>query len=577
MILKPRKGFSFIVKFIDFFNPVIVLLSIAGLILEYTQYKDYVLFPNRIIDIIFVADFLLRLISFPSGKYFFKAYGWVDFLASIPGFTVFMNFGQYFGLFKVMRIGRFFKIIRVLRFLRIFSFLKKMKGDSAFIQERIMKIGVTIVIVFVTGLGVTDFFMTEALNDLRKESINSVMELSRGKVSKLAERLDNVVYYSEKGTLFNSDGKKADSFSDYEEKLNNINHWYIELRFSDNTIDHGGSLIPVEGILVSADDIMIRHDNIMLIMISSLILILIILIFYIGYIFARDMKIVQLINDSVDAGDYWLLREEAKKYAVSGELAVEEGEDEMISLIKMAAVLAERAESPSGGFTEMAGSMFADAGFSGDLSVSPDADINAVLPEASGIEAGDQGAADIDENTDISSENIMTAGEIPSMSDGNSVSLHAFSEDESSPADYDEGDSIAASDAEPLDREELDEFAEVLPDLSDFTSGDTAVSGFSGSGMQDAEEGGVFSVSEEVLPGVSGIKASDAAGEGAGTLKEKLDVIEQTVNEINSKLSSLENVQGQALETVARDAASRAVKITSKSIGEYIHKKLSGS
>ncbi len=118
-----------------FFNPVIVLLSIAGLILEYTQYKEYVLYPNKIIDMVFVVDFLLRLISFPSGKYFFKSYGWVDFLASIPGFSAFMQFGQYFGLFKVMRIGRFFKIIRVLRFLRIFSFLKKMKGDSALFRK----------------------------------------------------------------------------------------------------------------------------------------------------------------------------------------------------------------------------------------------------------------------------------------------------------------------------------------------------------------------------------------------------------------------------------------------------------
>ena len=532
MILKPRKGFSFIVKFIDFFNPVIVLLSIAGLILEYTQYKDYVVYPNRIIDMIFVADFLLRLISFPSGRYFFKAYGWVDFLASIPRFTAFIHFGHFFGLFKVLRIGRFFKIIRVLRFLRIFSFLKKMKGDSAFIQERIMKIGVTIVIVSVTGLGVTDYFMTEALTDLRKENISSVMELSRGKVSRLAERLDNVVYYSDRGTLFSRDGSRTDDYIDYEEKLNNINSWYIEVRFSDNTIDRGGIFIPVEGILVSADDIMVRHDNIMLILISSLIMILIILIFYIGYIFARDMKIVQLINDSVDAEDYWLLKEEAKKYAVSGELAVEEGEDEIISLIKMAAVLAGRAEAPEEGFTGMAGSMFTDAGFSGDLSMSSDSDINAGSIESAGPDTAYEGSVNIDENPGIA----VTEGETPSMSDGNGVSLHPFSEDEAFPSDYSEEPSIAAADAQPLDNEELDEFAEVLPDLSDFTSGEADLSAFSGSDMPEAGAEGVFSVSGEILPGVSGIKGSDAAGKGAGTLKEKLDLIEQTVNEINTKL-----------------------------------------
>ena len=567
MILKPRKGFSFIVKFIDFFNPLIVLLSIAGLIMEYTQYKEYVLYPNRIIDIIFVADFLLRLISFPSGKYFFKAYGWVDFLASIPGFTVFMQFGGYFGLFKVMRIGRFFKIIRVLRFLRIFSFLKKMKGDSAFIQERIMKIGVTIVIVFVTGLGVTDYFMTEALTELKKENINSVMELSRDKVSKLAERLDNVVYYSEKGTLFSSDGNKSDSFSDYGDKLNSSNRWYVELRFSDNTIDHDGTFIPVEGILVSADDIMLKHDNIMLIMISSLILILIILIFYIGYIFAKDMKIVQLINDSVDAEDYWLLKEEAKKYSVSGELAVEEGEDEIISLIKMAALLAERAEPSSGGFAGMSGGMFADSDFSADFSDSGISDYT------NSDTAGE--VAFSEEISDIKAENLGPDGAVPSLSDGNSISLHPFS-GEAAETDFEEDLSIESLDEETSDNESADEISGIMPDLSDFTSGDTPVSGFSGLDIPDADADSMLSGPEDTEPFSAGIPAASAAGEGSGLIKGQLDAIEKTVNEINSKLSSLENVQGKTLETVARDAASRAVKITSKSIGEYIHKKLSG-
>ncbi len=530
MILKPRKGFSFIVKFIDFFNPLIVLLSIAGLILEYTRYKDYVLFPNRIIDMIFVVDFLLRLISFPSGRYFFKSYGWVDFLASIPGFTAFMQFGQYFGLFKVMRIGRFFKIIRVLRFLRIFSFLKKMKGDSAFIQERIMKIGVTIVIVFVTGLGFTDYFITRAFMDLRMENINSVMELSRSKVSRLSERLDNVVYYSDNGVLYNSSGQSVDSYADYTEKLNSMNRWYIEVRFSDNSTERGGRLIPVEGILVSADDIMFRHDNIMLILISSLIMILVILIFYIGYIFARDMKIVQLINDSVDAEDYWLLKEEAKKYSIKGDLVIEEGEDEIISLIKMAAKLAENAESSAGSLPAMDGGMFTEAAFT-DHTAAEDYDLSA----GSGTE-----------------ENLFQEAEIPSVSDGNGISLYAY-------------ENIGGAEIqeinETINDADLEEFSDVIPDFSGFSeaASDTAdlnIPDMAAEGMGDPEK--------------------DYPEEGDASLRKKLDTIEKAVNEINSKLSSIESVRDDALESVARDAASRAVKITSKSIGEYIHKKLSG-
>ncbi len=466
MILKPRKGFSFIVRFIDFFNPVIVLLSIIGLILEYTSYKEYILFPNRIIDMIFVGDFLLRLISYPSGRYFFKSYGWVDFLASIPGFTAFMQFGQYFGLFKVMRIGRFFKIIRVLRFLRIFSFLKKMKGDSVFIQERIMKIGVTIVIVFVAGMGFADYYLTEILTGLERDNIRTVMELSRNKVAKASERIDNVVYYTDNGVLYDNKGNPVKTYDDYSEKLQGLNKWYVEVAFSDNSVDHGGNIMPVEGIMVEASALMEKHDFIMLILISSLVIILVILIFYIGYIFARDMKIVQLINDSVDAEDYWLLKEEAKKYAVKGELSIEEGEDEIVSLIKMAAKLAESIETAPD-FQAIPGTMFSETEFSLDQ---------------------------------------------PSM----------FT-DESLPA----------------------------PETADLPV---------------------------LMPENEGLYIENKEGAVEADFPEpihvKLDNIERLIKELNSAVISFSDNRDAELKLVARDSASRAVKIASKSIGEYLQKKL---
>ena len=515
MILKPRKGFSFIVKFIDFFNPVIVLLSIAGLILEYTEYKEYVLYPNRIIDMVFVVDFLLRLISFPSGKYFFKSYGWVDFLASIPGFTAFMQFGQYFGLFKVMRIGRFFKIIRVLRFLRIFSFLKKMKGDSAFIQDRIMKIGVTIVIVFVTGLGFTDYYITEYFTDLKKDNVVTAMDFSRQKVSKLPGRIENVIYYTDNAVLYNPEGIIVKSYTDYSEKLQSMSRWYVEISFSDKSVYIDGHILPVKGVMIAADDIMKKHDNIMLILISSLILILVILIFYIGYIFAKDMKIVQLINDSVDAGDYWLLKEEGRKYSPSGNLAIEEGEDEMISLIKMAARLAESAES-STGLTGMDSSMFTGS------------DITSALEDSVQLSG-----AGIDQFTAAPGlDEIKKAEEIPELLSGEAEELSGAG------------------------------FSVDLPD-----SGKVPVLG---------ESDALYVERMEHSIEIPEVQEADEDGLDIDPLHLKLESIEKTVKEINSKLSSVKENMDRGLESVARDAASRAVKITSKSIGEYIQRKLSG-
>ena len=152
MQVLPRKGFEFPIRILDMINPVLVLLSITGLFLEYTPIKAWVIPVNQAFDLIFVFDFLLRLVCHRPKEYFVKGYGWVDFLASIPGFTLLLQYTPMFAIFKFVRIGRFFKIIRVLRFLRVFGFLKRMKNESPWIQDRIMKIGVSIVLVFVAGI-----------------------------------------------------------------------------------------------------------------------------------------------------------------------------------------------------------------------------------------------------------------------------------------------------------------------------------------------------------------------------------------------------------------------------------------
>ncbi len=351
MNLKPDRRFEKLVFLIDFFNPYIVIASIAGLVLEYTAFKEYITEINKIIDLLFLLDFTLRLISFPSKKYFFKAYGWVDFLACIPGLAAFMQFGQYFGLFKVMRIGRFFKIIRVLRFLRIFSFLKKMKGDSVFIQERVMKIGVTIVLVFVSGLAVVDIMLTDYLITNRTAYYETVYDLSRNRVRMTAERDPRIIYYTDNSVLFGRDGKESTDYAGYREKLESTG-WYIEVNLTKQTASAGGSSLPVEGVLADGADIMRQHDKIMLVLVLTLISILVLIIFYIGYIFAKDMRIVQLINDSFDAEDYMLLREEARRVNGEGYDEHDRG-DEITELLLKSAETAEKLEknesvSPSG-------------------------------------------------------------------------------------------------------------------------------------------------------------------------------------------------------------------------------------
>ncbi|MFW5799270.1 MAG: ion transporter [Spirochaetota bacterium] len=181
MQLDVREPLKKSMSVVDFLNPYIVIISIIGLILEYTSVPDYVPFLvyfNQGVDVYFLLEFIFRMIAYTSAKkYFTKNYGWVDMLAGIPGLMVFFGGGGLLGLVKITRVGKFFKMIRILRFLRMFSFMKKMKSDSPYIQDRLMKTGVSTVLVVIAGLFLVDFFNTSNFLNMEKEKINKYIQV----------------------------------------------------------------------------------------------------------------------------------------------------------------------------------------------------------------------------------------------------------------------------------------------------------------------------------------------------------------------------------------------------------------
>ena len=93
----------------EIFIGILSILSIANLMLMYVVQDsalDTVLtVMNAIFSVIFLADFLYRIVTAPSaGAYFFKHFGWADLLASVP-----------VAQFKVLRIFRLIRVYRLLR------------------------------------------------------------------------------------------------------------------------------------------------------------------------------------------------------------------------------------------------------------------------------------------------------------------------------------------------------------------------------------------------------------------------------------------------------------------------------
>ena len=92
----------------EIFIGILSILSIVNLVLLYVAQEkslDTVLtVMNALFSVIFVVDFIYRIVTAPSaGAYFFRHFGWADLLASVP-----------LAQFKVLRVFRLVRVYRLL-------------------------------------------------------------------------------------------------------------------------------------------------------------------------------------------------------------------------------------------------------------------------------------------------------------------------------------------------------------------------------------------------------------------------------------------------------------------------------
>jgi hypothetical protein len=351
MQVTPKEQYTGLVRILDWFNPILVVLATIGIFFDYSPYKQLAAIPNDIIAVLFAVDFLLRLLAFPAGKYFVKGWGWIDFLASLPGFLVFFSRTPLLALLRIVRIGRFFRIIRILRFLRAFSFLKNMRADSVWVQDRVMKIGVSIVLVFMVGIVILDVSARNGLEALTAQQLLSEF----GEESRPHQLLTNprVLFASQDGIIQNRDRSGSDQLAlalDWTSLRDTLGTYVMEIPIEPARISPDGVItLPNNGVLVSAYETIRLHEIIMTIAIGTLLVILLVIMFYMGAVFARDVRTLQLVVDSYDAEDYLLLKEEANARGyVEEDLIIDPNEDEMENLLKVAVVASDKLDSMGG-------------------------------------------------------------------------------------------------------------------------------------------------------------------------------------------------------------------------------------
>jgi hypothetical protein len=93
----------------ELFVGALSVLSIVNLVLQILiddpALDTVLLAMNGLLSVIFLGDFLYRILSAPSKRnYFFREFGWADLLASVPVQQA-----------KIFRVFRLFRVVRLLR------------------------------------------------------------------------------------------------------------------------------------------------------------------------------------------------------------------------------------------------------------------------------------------------------------------------------------------------------------------------------------------------------------------------------------------------------------------------------
>ena len=126
----------------EIFIGILSILSIVNLVLVYAAQEQSLAtvleVMNAIFSVIFLADFLYRILTAPSaGAYFFKHFGWADLLASMP-----------FAQLKFLRIFRLIRVYRLLRDVGIRTIGRALSKDRA---------GSSLYILLLMGIFVLEF------------------------------------------------------------------------------------------------------------------------------------------------------------------------------------------------------------------------------------------------------------------------------------------------------------------------------------------------------------------------------------------------------------------------------------
>ncbi len=338
MKVSEKPVFVPILNFLDKLLPFFAVLSLAGFFCQFLNgaksswaafFAFEVLFAS---DVFFVLVLFLRLLG-RKINFLFTA---VDVLAAVSVvFTVLLYF------FKLPLP----KTLGVFCIFRIVSAVGTVFKNRSFVHNRVLAAGAIFCIFAAAGFFAMAFSFRASMEKQLSSSYHSLYAQSPLFFERLVEKDPDVVAVFKNGTIRTRAGGYVRDAKTYREMLNAPNCYSFIIDFAGDFVYAEGMVwVPKSGILILSEKLYENYQCFLRFLVVFVYILVSVFLVLLAFIFNRDAKKIALINDSIDADDYLLLKSATLLTKNGRNFYIDPKEDELVNLYRMVGKILDKNE-----------------------------------------------------------------------------------------------------------------------------------------------------------------------------------------------------------------------------------------
>ncbi|MCQ2594156.1 MAG: hypothetical protein MJ196_02735 [Treponemataceae bacterium] len=338
MKVEEKPVFVPILNFFDKLIPFFALISLACFFCQFLNtakmpwasfFAFQVLFAC---DVFFVLVLLIRLL----GRKMNFCFTAVDILAAVS--VVFTVLVYFFSLPLP-------KILEIFCIFRMVSALGTVFKKHSYVHNRLLCCGTIFCIFTLLGFFVMAFSFRTNMQKQLASSYHSLYAQSPLFFERLVEKDAAVAAIFKNGTIRTRAGNYVRDAETYRSLLNTPNNYSFIIDFSGDYVYAEGMVwVPKSGILILSADLFENYQRFLRFLLVYVYVLVAVFLALLAVIFDKDAKKIALINDSIDAEDYLLLKSATLLTRNGKDFDADPDEDELVNLYKMTGKILDKFE-----------------------------------------------------------------------------------------------------------------------------------------------------------------------------------------------------------------------------------------